>query len=269
MCLKACTPSSLARFIHWLTAPSVTPRASAISVCFQPCSFNSKARKRLPSRQLLAWLDNVFSIVEYSIPLSLHLYAEISNEYPNLKAHFDEFAPVITSDNRPYGLHRAREERFFLGQKIVSLRKTARPRFTYTDFPCYVSQSFFVLKPPDIDLKYLVGLLNSRLCHFWLDRKGKKQGAALQIDKAPLLDIPIRTIDFSDPEDVARHDRMAKLVEQMLTLHRRLEEAKIERERTIVQAQVDATDRQIDRLVYELYGLTDEEIAIVEEATAS
>src|SRR5215218_298156 len=78
LCLKSCTPFSLARFIHWLTAPSLTPRASAISVCFQPRSFSSKARKRLPSRQSLAWLDNVFSIVEYSIPLSLHLYAEIS-----------------------------------------------------------------------------------------------------------------------------------------------------------------------------------------------
>jgi hypothetical protein len=30
-------------------------------------------------------------------------------------------------------------------------------------------------------------------------------------------------------------------------------------------AQIDATDRQIDRLVYELYGLTEEEIRIVEE----
>ena len=79
LCLKACTPFSLARFIHWLTAPSVTPRASAICVCFQPRSFSSKARKRLPSRQSVAWLDNVFSIVEYSIPLSLHLYAEISS----------------------------------------------------------------------------------------------------------------------------------------------------------------------------------------------
>jgi hypothetical protein len=54
LCLKPSTPSSLARFIHWLTAPSVTPRASAISVCFQPRSFSSKARKRLPSRQSLA-----------------------------------------------------------------------------------------------------------------------------------------------------------------------------------------------------------------------
>src|SRR4051812_15218713 len=48
-------------------------------VCFQPRSFNSKARKRLPSRQLLAWLDNVFSIVEYIVPVSLDSYAEISS----------------------------------------------------------------------------------------------------------------------------------------------------------------------------------------------
>src|SRR5215212_2836330 len=78
LCLKPSTPSSLARFIHWLTAPSVTPRASAISVCFQPRSFSSKARKRLPSRQSLAWLDNVLSIVEFIIPTSLGFYAEIS-----------------------------------------------------------------------------------------------------------------------------------------------------------------------------------------------
>jgi hypothetical protein len=66
--------------IHWLRAPSVTPRASGLSVfCFQPRSFSSKARKRLPSRQSLAWLDSVFFIVEFIIPTSLGFYAEISN----------------------------------------------------------------------------------------------------------------------------------------------------------------------------------------------
>jgi hypothetical protein len=65
-----------------------------------------------------------------------------------------------------------------------------------------------------------------------------------------------------------RHDRMVELVERMLALHERLAEARIERERTITQHYTDATDRQIDRLVYELYGLTDEEVRIVEEATA-
>src|SRR5215207_2160791 len=85
LCLKPCTPSSLARFIHWLTAPSVTPRASAICVCFQPRSFSSKARKRLPSRQSLAWLDNVLSIVEFIIPTSLGFYAEISRSFDPIR----------------------------------------------------------------------------------------------------------------------------------------------------------------------------------------
>ena len=57
---------------------------------------------------------------------------------------------------------------------------------------------------------------------------------------------------------------MVGLVERMLTLHERRAEAKIERERTVIQHQIDATDRQIDQLVYELYELTDEEIEIVE-----
>jgi type II restriction/modification system DNA methylase subunit YeeA len=47
-----------------------------------------------------------------------------------------------------------------------------------------------------------------------------------------------------------------------------LAKAKIERERTVIGRQISATDKQIDNLVYELYGLTDEEIQIVEEATA-
>jgi hypothetical protein len=67
---------------------------------------------------------------------------------------------------------------------------------------------------------------------------------------------------------VARHDRMVELVERMLELHERLAGARIERERTVIGAQISATDRQIDRLVYELYGLTEDEIRIVEEATA-
>ncbi len=54
---------------------------------------------------------------------------------------------------------------------------------------------------------------------------------------------------------------------RMLALHEKLAEARIERERTVVGHQISATDKQIDRLVYELYGLTEEEIEVVEEAT--
>ena len=77
---------------------------------------------------------------------------------------------------------------------------------------------------------------------------------------------PIRTIDFSDPADVARHDRMVELVQSMLDLHNSPLPAP-DHERTLLARRIEATDRQIDRLVYELYGLTEEEIGIVEAAS--
>jgi hypothetical protein len=76
--------------------------------------------------------------------------------------------------------------------------------------------------------------------------------------------LSIRRINFSNPADKARHDRMVQLVEQMLTLNKQLAAANTGHDTTFIQRQIDATDRQIDRLVYDLYGLTEEEIAVVE-----
>jgi len=76
--------------------------------------------------------------------------------------------------------------------------------------------------------------------------------------------IPIRTINFSDPTDKARHDRMVEFVERMLSLHKRLADAKVPHEKAVTQQQIDVTEQQIDKLVYELYGLTEEEVKIVD-----
>jgi len=53
--------------------------------------------------------------------------------------------------------------------------------------------------------------------------------------------------------------------QRVLDLNKKFHSANIASEKTMIQRQIDATDRQIDKLVYELYGLTDDEIAIVEE----
>jgi hypothetical protein len=57
---------------------------------------------------------------------------------------------------------------------------------------------------------------------------------------------------------------MVELVDRMLDLHKRLDAATLPNDKTQIQRQIVATDREIDKLVYELYGLTDEEIRIVE-----
>jgi hypothetical protein len=79
-----------------------------------------------------------------------------------------------------------------------------------------------------------------------------------------LRKLPIRTVDFDNPADVARHDKLVALVECMLELHQKLTAASIPADKKLYQRQIEATDRQIDALVYELYGLTEEEIGIVE-----
>jgi len=76
--------------------------------------------------------------------------------------------------------------------------------------------------------------------------------------------VPIRTIDFSNPADKRRHDEMVVLVERMLDLHKKLPAARTDQEKTALQRQIADTDRRIDRLVYDLYGLTEGEIGIVE-----
>jgi hypothetical protein len=70
--------------------------------------------------------------------------------------------------------------------------------------------------------------------------------------------------EFIDPTDRASHDQMVALVEQMLNLHQQLNQPQTPQAKTMLKRQIEATDRQIDKLVYELYGLTDEEIKIVE-----
>ncbi len=121
-------------------------------------------------------------------------------------------------------------------------------------------------KDEDHDLRYVLGVMNSRLVDFAYAFMNPEKGEALaEIKKYHVEQLPIHAIDFSDPDDVARHDRMVELVERMLALHEKLAAARISQEKSIIQRQIEATDRQIDRLVYELYELTEEEIEIVED----
>jgi hypothetical protein len=114
--------------------------------------------------------------------------------------------------------------------------------------------------------KYVLGLLNSKVLDFYLKKVSTTmRGGFFRYFTQFIEQLPICPINFSDPADVARHDRMVTLIEQMLQLHQQ-QVAASEHDRALYQRQIDATDREIDKLVYELYGLTEEEIKIVEAA---
>ena len=153
--------------------------------------------------------------------------------FPKIKEHLDKFKDVITSHNKPYGLHRSREEKFFKNEKILSLRKCKEPTFTFSDFDCYVSQTYFIIQTERFNLKYLTAYLNSKIIKFWLRFKGKMQGKNYQIDKEPLLNIPI---------------------------------IKPEYESNIIQLFDDILNNEIDinNLFYKIFDLTKKEINMIE-----
>lgn len=165
----------------------------------------------------------------------------VMKSYPNLKKHLDRFLRIITSDNKPYGLHRARNEYFFKGEKIISLRKCGFPTFTYTDFDCYVSQTFFVIKSERIDRKYLTAILNSKVIAFWLRYKGKMQGDLFQVDKAPILEIPIYKATDSE----------CKLIEIIVDYILYL--SPLAKEYSTDKARLQYFEKIIDAIVFELY----------------
>ena len=77
--------------------------------------------------------------------------------------------------------------------------------------------------------------------------------------------LPIKTINFSNPTEKAQHDKLVALVESMLDLQRKHHETRMERDKVLYERQIKVVDAQIDRLVYDLYGLTEEEVKVVKE----
>ena len=117
---------------------------------------------------------------------------------------------------------------------------------------------------------YLLGILNSKLLRFiWIIKYYDKRKTFPKIKGTYLKQLPIRKINFSNPSDKAKHDRMVELVDEMLALHKKFHETTDEKMKRIIQKQIEITDKKIDALVYELYGLTEEEIKVVEEGLSS
>ncbi|NCA82324.1 MAG: hypothetical protein EOM72_06210 [Opitutae bacterium] len=113
--------------------------------------------------------------------------------------------------------------------------------------------------------EFVLGLLNSKLL-FWFLRQSSNvfRGGWITCTKQYFGELPIVKLDLSTPADRARHDQLVSLVDKMLLLVPKLRSAKSEGDRSTLANAVAATDRAIDALVYELYGLTAEEIALVE-----
>lgn len=197
---------------------------------------------------------------KYLIYLSNKNYSGNLDDLPNLKQHFQKYKEILKESkikyktpNKPYFyLHREREEKFFKKgeEKIISQVRCIEPIFVYSNENFYGSRALFFIQTCRINLKYLTGVLNSKLIAFWLKHKGKIQGNLFKIDKEPLLNIPVVNIN-SKNEKLA--NKLISLVDEIL-------KAK-EQDKNVNTQELE---NKINSLTYKLYNLTEEEIKIIE-----
>jgi len=135
----------------------------------------------------------------------------------------------------------------------------------------YFRNSLLALYSPKdgMDVRYVVGLLNSRLIRLIYSQtvRESQQKAFPQVKVRSLRDLPIRDLKMSNAGDRRRHDEMVELVQEMLVLHKRLSAAQTPVDAVRISREIKVLDHNIDRLVYDLYELSDEEIQMVEESS--
>jgi adenine-specific DNA-methyltransferase len=137
----------------------------------------------------------------------------------------------------------------FIGKKIICPQRSYQNTFAYNEVPWVAASDVYFITEKDrgVNLKYVLGLLNSKLYYFWLYHKGKRKGEMLELFYTPLTEIPIKCPSPIDQQP------LIKAVDRIILAKQR-----------DPGADIGKLEEEIDRLIYELYGLTEEEIAIVE-----
>jgi len=128
---------------------------------------------------------------------------------------------------------------------------------------CLNNMHILVPKKGQPDIRYVLAVLNSRLLNWFYHSLNPEVGETFaEVKKTNVDKLPILVPSSRD----ARYRRIIGLCSQMLVLCENRAASQVDHQRTVLSRQIEETDRQIDKLVYELYGLTEDEIAIVESS---
>ena len=186
-----------------------------------------------------------------------------------LMRHFEKFKPLIIGlkenflkneiaasvvmkwfrNGNYFVLFTPKKEEYFTAEKIIAPYRSQSNIFSYSDEAFFASKDVAYIIPFNSEnVKYILGVLNSKLVLFWLNLMGKKKGDILELYAKPLNDIPIK-------------DASVDMKKQISDLVNEIIEAKSKS--PIVDT--GSLEVRINHIVYEIYGLTDKEIKIIEQ----
>ena len=198
----------------------------------------------------------------------------LADDYPKAWEYLTSFRSELAARDKGrlastwYAFGRSQNLTQMYAPKLIIQVTAQRPTVLYDDIGLYMtgggSGPFYGIRPKDgsVPILYLLGVLNSTLFGWMIKQQSTNlRGGYIKFSKQYIEKAPIPMPAKKDA------DRMVTLVTSMLALHKRLGEADSAAQRTVVERQIAATDGEINRLVYGLYGLTAEEIALVEAET--
>lgn len=170
-------------------------------------------------------------------------------DYKDIKEHLKKYYEILKNRVTDYPwwcLDRPRKKSIFEGEKIICPQRSYENSFAYNDIPWFSSADvyFITKKEKNIDLKYILGILNSKLCYIWLYKKGKRKGDMLELYATPLEQIPVKIISKEEQE------KYIQVVDRIIELKK-------------LDKDTQELERQIDEMVYDLYELTEEEKELI------
>jgi type I restriction-modification system DNA methylase subunit len=190
----------------------------------------------------------------------------VEKTYPSIAAHLKSFEmdaeKRYDKGNYWWELRACDYYSEFEKPKIIIPAIVQSANYCYDRTGCYSNDKTSIIPTDDL---YLLGILNSKIADFIIfNISSTKQGGYFEYKPMYVSQIPVRKINFSSSEDIAKHDKMVSLIEQMLEMNKKLDNSKIGAEKEIIQRRIGTIDEEINRLVYNLYELTEKEIKIVE-----
>ncbi len=191
---------------------------------------------------------------------------------PNICNYINQFKSHITckevkqNKHSIYSLHRARNEKIFIKpEKLVGVITEDEIIISLDCRETYATDGLYLFGVENVNSKYLMGILNSKLFVFLYRLISMESGRALaQVKPTIISEMPIRVIDEINNQDKSLHDEIVLKVEQLISLNQEKQNTKLQSKIEQIQSRIDYCEDKINQAVYELYGLTEEEIGIVE-----
>ncbi|MDD4271338.1 MAG: TaqI-like C-terminal specificity domain-containing protein [Patescibacteria group bacterium] len=178
---------------------------------------------------------------------------------------------LIEKDKGEYG--NLCDKKYFELPKILLRDISLRPEAVLDNDKYYSVNTLYSVQAVSkkYHLLYLLAVINSSLINFYFKQKFEDahvSGGFLRFKKIYTSQIPIYKIDFKDKKEKAKHDELVRLSDKMLEKNKELQKLDPimdDKEYNEVKKEIEKTDKEIDKKVYEIYGLGEGEIEIVEK----